>query len=74
MAPELLRPSSINIRRCDMQAADVYSFAMIVYEISTRKYPFEDEMEKLTATGSKSLLKQKNESLSIRVLTAFQFQ
>ena len=55
MAPELLRCSNIGIiRRCDMQPADVYGFAMIVYEISTRKYPFEDEMENITATGNKS--------------------
>ena len=55
MAPELLRCSNNDdIRRCDMQPADVYGFAMIVYEISTRKYPFEDEMENITATGNKS--------------------
>ncbi|XP_061165071.1 atrial natriuretic peptide receptor 1-like [Saccostrea echinata] len=40
-APELLRNMLIPVQ----QSADVYSFGMIVYEIITRKEPFEDEMK-----------------------------
>lgn len=35
-----------------MQYADVYSFAVILYEILSRKEPFEDDQEFLTFKGN----------------------
>lgn len=34
-----------------MQNADVYSFAIILYEILSRKEPFEDDLEFLPLEG-----------------------
>jgi serine/threonine protein kinase len=44
VAPEILRSAGRETDARALQCADVYSFGIIVYEILTRKEPFEDEM------------------------------
>ncbi|XP_065929504.1 atrial natriuretic peptide receptor 1 isoform X2 [Magallana gigas] len=48
MAPELLRKSTTTSDHLEMQCADVYSFGIIMYEVLSRKEPFEDDKEFLT--------------------------
>lgn len=51
MAPELLRKSTTTSDPLEMQCADVYSFGIIMYEVLSRKEPFEDDKEFLTLEG-----------------------
>lgn len=52
MAPELLRKSTTTSDHLEMQCADVYSFGIIMYEVLSRKEPFEDDKEFLTLEGN----------------------
>ena len=51
VAPELIRLQTANRNVTEMQNADVYSFAIILYEILSRKEPFEDDLEFLPLEG-----------------------
>ncbi|XP_062606122.1 atrial natriuretic peptide receptor 1-like [Saccostrea cucullata] len=48
MAPEMLRKFSLKREIWEMQSADIYSFGIILYEILSRKEPFEDDKDFLT--------------------------
>ncbi|XP_055996627.1 atrial natriuretic peptide receptor 1-like [Ostrea edulis] len=47
MAPELLRTPTTKRNVIEMQNADIYSFGIILYEILSRKEPFEDDTDVL---------------------------
>ncbi|XP_061185521.1 atrial natriuretic peptide receptor 2-like [Saccostrea echinata] len=48
LAPEMLRKHSLKREIWEMQSADIYSFGIILYEILSRKEPFEDDKDFLT--------------------------
>ncbi|XP_061177003.1 atrial natriuretic peptide receptor 1-like [Saccostrea echinata] len=48
LAPEILRKFSSKREIWEMQSADIYSFGIIMYEILSRKEPFEDDKDFLT--------------------------
>lgn len=52
VAPEAIRQQNAVKSIQEMQYADVYSFAVILYEILSRKEPFEDDQEFLTFKGN----------------------
>lgn len=51
MAPELLRTPTTKRNVIEMQNADIYSFGIILYEILSRKEPFEDDTDVLFFEG-----------------------
>ena len=51
VAPELLRNTYREPNYFVLQSSDVYSFGVIVYEILTRKEPFEDDLQSSSIEG-----------------------
>ncbi|XP_056014971.1 atrial natriuretic peptide receptor 1-like [Ostrea edulis] len=62
VAPELLRKSVTKTDITEMQCADVYSFAIILYEVLSRKEPFEDDRYFLTLDEIVTKLKHVNQT------------
>ena len=51
-APELLRHADVAVKltESDLQRADVYSFAIVLFEVVYRSYPF--DTDPMTPTGT----------------------
>ncbi|XP_048755520.2 atrial natriuretic peptide receptor 1-like [Ostrea edulis] len=61
-APELLRKSVTKTDITGMQCADIYSFGIILYEVLSRKGPFEDDRDFLTLDEVITKLKYINQT------------
>ncbi|XP_048756173.2 atrial natriuretic peptide receptor 1-like [Ostrea edulis] len=59
-APELLRKSVTKTDITGMQCADIYSFGILLYEVLSRKEPFEDDRDFLTLDEVITKLKHVN--------------
>lgn len=47
MAPELFLDANVNIAALNLRAADVFSYAMLLYEIWEHKTPFDNKRSQM---------------------------